>query len=101
MTAPGFRHLSRTGVTAIVGQTVSADLTLSAGGDQQTVTVNGDAPLLQAETSNIQTNIPGRTVVAMPLNYAQFCAAFDAGAGRGAAAGDAAAAHRRRAAAHE
>ncbi|WP_348267504.1 TonB-dependent receptor [Edaphobacter paludis] len=72
VTAPGFRHLSRTGVTVIVGQTVSADLPLTAGGDQQTVTVNSDAPLLQAETSNIQTNIAGRTVIAMPLNTRNF-----------------------------
>ncbi|HUZ94515.1 MAG TPA: TonB-dependent receptor, partial [Edaphobacter sp.] len=72
VTAPGFRHLSRTGVTVIVGQTVSADLALTAGGDQQTVTVNSDAPVLQAETSNIQTNIAGKTVVAMPLNTRNF-----------------------------
>jgi hypothetical protein len=70
--APGFKHLSRTGVTVIVGQTVSADLPLTAGGDQQTVTVNSDAPLLQAETSNIQTNIAGKTVIAMPLNTRNF-----------------------------
>jgi hypothetical protein len=70
--APGFKHLSRTGVTVIVGQTVSADLSLTAGGDQQTVTVNSDAPVLQSETSNIQTNIAGKTVVAMPLNTRNF-----------------------------
>jgi hypothetical protein len=72
VTATGFKRLSRTGVTAIVGQTVSVDLTLSAGGDQQTVTVNSDAPLLQAVTSNIQTNIAGPTVIAMPLNSRNF-----------------------------
>jgi len=72
VTAPGFKHLRRTGVTVIVGQTVSADLSLTAGGDQQTVTVNSDAPLLQAETSNIQTNIAGKTVIAMPLNTRNF-----------------------------
>ncbi|HEV2710037.1 MAG TPA: TonB-dependent receptor [Edaphobacter sp.] len=72
VTAPGFKRLSRTGVTVIVGQTVSADLSLTAGGDQQTVTVNGDAPVLQSETSNIQTNITGKTVVAMPLNTRNF-----------------------------
>ncbi|HEV2708882.1 MAG TPA: TonB-dependent receptor [Edaphobacter sp.] len=72
VTAPGFKHLSRIGVTVIVGQTVSADLHLTAGGDQQTVTVNSDAPLLQAETSNIQTNIAGKTVIAMPLNTRNF-----------------------------
>jgi hypothetical protein len=72
VTAAGFKHLSRTGVTVIVGQTVSADLVLSVGGDQQTMTVNGDVPLLQAETSNIQTNIAGPTVIAMPLSSRNF-----------------------------
>ncbi len=72
VTASGFRNLNRNGITVIVGQTVSVDLSLSLGGDQQTVTVNSDAPLLQAETSNIQTNIAGPTVVAMPLNTRNF-----------------------------
>jgi hypothetical protein len=70
--APGFTRLSRTGLTVILGQTVSANLTLSPGTEQQTVIVNADAPLLQSETSNIQTNIPGTTVVAMPLNSRNF-----------------------------
>src|SRR6201999_3650684 len=56
----------------VVGQTVNADLALSPGGDQQTVTVNSDAPLLQAETSDIQTNISGSTIAAMPLNTRNF-----------------------------
>src|SRR5215469_14178375 len=72
VTAEGFGPLKRTGVTAIVGQTVAADLTLRVGGNQQTVTVNADAPLLQSETSNIQTNIAGPTVTAMPLNTRNF-----------------------------
>jgi hypothetical protein len=72
VTASGFKHLSRTGITVIIGQTVSADLTLTVGGSQQTVTVNSDAPLLQADTSNIQTNISGAAVVAMPLNTRNF-----------------------------
>jgi Carboxypeptidase regulatory-like domain len=72
VTGAGFQRLIRTGVIAIVGQTVTADLNLSVGGEQQTVTVNADAPLLQAGTSNIQTNIPGRTAIAMPLNTRNF-----------------------------
>lgn len=72
VSSPGFKHLSRTGVTVIVGQTVTADLTLTPGGDQQTITVTADAPLLEAGTSNIQTNIAGPTVVAMPLNTRNF-----------------------------
>jgi hypothetical protein len=72
VTATGFQHLQRTGITVILGQTVSVDLTLSAGGDQQTITVSSDLPLLEAATSNIQTNIPGTTVVAIPLNSRNF-----------------------------
>jgi hypothetical protein len=72
VTAPTFSHYERKGITVIVGQTVTADLTLSPGSDQQTVTITSDAPLLQAETSNVQTNIPGPVVIAMPLNTRNF-----------------------------
>ncbi len=72
VTAASFQHLTRTGVTVLVGQTVAVDLILTSGGDQQSVTVTGDAPLLQAGTSNIQTNIPGATVLAIPLNSRNF-----------------------------
>jgi Carboxypeptidase regulatory-like domain len=72
VTATGFGHLTRTGVTAIVGQTVTADLILTVGGNQQTVQVNADAPLLQAQTSSIQTTIAGPTVIAIPLNTRNF-----------------------------
>ena len=99
--ATGFEHLQRDGITVIVGQTVSVDLALTAGGDQQTITVNGDAPLLQAATSNIETNIPGATVAGDAAELAQFYPALDAGARRGAAARDGAAAHQRRPPAHQ
>ena len=72
VTASGFQHLTRTGVTAIVGQTVSADLALTIGGSQQTIKVTADAPLLQSETSNVETNIPRSIVIAMPLNTRNF-----------------------------
>jgi hypothetical protein len=72
VTADGFQHLIHTGITVSVGETVSIDLVLSVGQDRQTVTVEGNAPLLQAETSSIQTNIAGATVLAMPLNTRNF-----------------------------
>lgn len=72
VTAIGFERLTRTGLTASVGQTVSADLLLLVGNDQQTVTVNADAPLLQAAQSDVETHIPGATVVAIPLNSRNF-----------------------------
>jgi len=72
VSARGFARLSRRGIRAIVGQTVSIDLRLTVGGSEQTVRVIADAPLLQSATSNVQTNIPGSSVVAMPLNTRNF-----------------------------
>jgi hypothetical protein len=72
VSATGFQHLTRSGITVTIGQTVSVDLALSVGNDQQTINVNSDVPILQVETSNIQTNIPGPTVIAMPLNSRNF-----------------------------
>jgi Carboxypeptidase regulatory-like domain len=71
VTATGFQQLNRTGITLSVGQTVGVDLSLTVG-SQQAVTVNANAPLLQAETSNIQTNISGPIIIAMPLNTRNF-----------------------------
>jgi hypothetical protein len=70
--APGFRIENRSRVVVTVGQTVSLDLKLAIGGVDQGYTVTTDAPLLQVETSNIETNIPVSTVVAMPLNSRNF-----------------------------
>ena len=72
VTASGFQTLNRVGITLSVGQTVIADLALSLGGDQETVTVNSDYPVMQAGTSDIQTNISGSTIAAMPLNTRNF-----------------------------
>ncbi len=44
----------------------------SSATTRQTVTVNGDAPLLQAAQSDIETHIPGPTVLAIPLNSRNF-----------------------------
>ena len=73
VTARGFAHLTRVGIHAIVGQTVSVKSSLSFGGGQQTVTVTADAPLLQADDERYaRRNIAGPTVVAMPLNTRNF-----------------------------
>ena len=72
VTAGGFKTLDHSGVTVVVGQTVNADLTLSPGGDQQTVTVDSDYPAMQVGTSDIQTNISATTIAAMPLNTRNF-----------------------------
>ncbi len=68
----GFTRLDRQGVTVTTGETVLLDLSLKAGSADQVVTVVGDAPLLQAGTSDIATTIPGREVIALPLNSRNF-----------------------------
>jgi hypothetical protein len=70
--APGFRRLQRTAITLSVGQTVTVNLSLTLGTDSQTVSIFSDAPLLQAETSDVETNIAGPAVVAIPLNSRNF-----------------------------
>ena len=69
---PGFVHLERIGVTVTTGQTVRLDLRLKVGPSQQTITASADAPLLQLVTSDIAQMIPGRTVIALPLNSRNF-----------------------------
>ncbi len=68
----GFEHLTRSGITATVGQTVDVTLTLTVGSDRQTVSVTADAPLMQAGESDIETHIAGSTVVGLPLNSRNF-----------------------------
>ena len=70
--APGFARVLQQGITVATGATPRVDLPLKPGGGQETVTVTEDAPLLQSETSNIQTNIPNRTIQAIPLNTRNF-----------------------------
>jgi hypothetical protein len=70
--APGFRHVTRTGIILMVGQTVATNITLLIGEQQQTVTVNADEPVLQSQTSNIQTSIPTFSIASIPLNTRNF-----------------------------
>ncbi|GAA3753194.1 TonB-dependent receptor [Terriglobus aquaticus] len=70
--AGGFQAYDRANVTVTTGTTVGLDLPLTVGAADQSVTVTSDAPLLQNSTSDIQTTIPGRTVVALPLNSRNF-----------------------------
>ena len=72
VSAANFAKLARTGVIVSVGQTTGLDLTLRVGAEQEAITVNAAPPLLQSQTSNIQTTLPGTTVVAMPLNSRNF-----------------------------
>jgi len=64
-TASGFKTSSVTRVVA-VGATVAADLKLEVGTAGTVVEVTGEAPLLQAESSEIQTSINQLAVESLP-----------------------------------
>jgi hypothetical protein len=72
VTASRFEQLLRSGVTVEVGTTTALDLILAPGEAREVVKVTADAPLLQAGESDIQTNVPGGVVIALPLNSRNF-----------------------------
>ncbi len=70
--ANGFARTEQSGVTVTTGETVGLDVMLRAGSTSETVQVTADAPPLENSTSDIQTTIPGRAVIALPLNSRNF-----------------------------
>jgi len=62
----GFKDLVRKGVTLQI-QTIAVDATMQVGNTTETVTVIGDAPLLQTETSDQYVNLGTKAVHDAPL----------------------------------
>ena len=63
----GFSTISRTGVSLLVGQTAAVDVQLNPSTLQETVTVTGEAPLLEVATSSIGGNIDQRQMQELPV----------------------------------
>jgi len=70
--ADGFQKLVRTGVTLVTGERTRVDLALAVGSVKESVTVSGDAPLLQTETASITQSIDNEKIVELPLNGRTF-----------------------------
>ena len=64
----GFATVVRTGVQLLVGQQVAIDLQLAPATLQETVTVTGEAPLLDTARSTIGSNIDPQQMQELPLN---------------------------------
>ena len=64
----GFATVSRTGVQLLVGQQATLNLQMAPSGVQESVTVTGEAPLLDVTTSTVSANIDARQVQELPLN---------------------------------
>ncbi len=65
--APGFRPQVSTGVEVRVGTVSSLDITLSAGGGNETVTVAADAPSVETQSSEVGGTVTTRQIIELPL----------------------------------
>ena len=64
----GFRPLLRQGIRLVVGETAIVDLVLEAGALDETVTVTGEAALVNTETPELSYLVGERAIRELPLN---------------------------------
>ena len=63
----GFKKYVQRGIVVGVGDTLRADVALAIGGKTETVTVTGQAPLLQRESADLGNVVTGQEVEELPL----------------------------------
>jgi hypothetical protein len=64
----GFVTVTRTGVEMLVGQSAVINLQMAPGGLSEAVTVTGQSPLLDTNTSSLGGNVDPRQVQELPVN---------------------------------
>jgi len=69
---PGFTTVVQSGINLLVGQTGVVDLQLAVSTLQETVTVTGEAPLLDTTSSELGGNIDPRQMEELPVNGRNF-----------------------------
>src|SRR5438067_1835788 len=62
----GFGNVTRMGVELLVGQTITLNLQMAPSTLQETVTVTGEAPLIETQSSELGGNIDPRQVQDLP-----------------------------------
>jgi hypothetical protein len=68
ITAPNFKRYEVPDLTLAVGDKPRVDVGLSLGAVTETVTIEATTPLLQSESSTMQSSVNQRTVQDLPLN---------------------------------
>jgi len=64
---PGFGRVERSGVELLVGQTATINMQMAPSTVQETVTVTGEAPLLDVTSSQVAGNIDSRQMSELPV----------------------------------
>jgi hypothetical protein len=67
VSATGFKSPTLTGIVVQIATTAAVDVKLSAGGVNETVIVQADAPTLQTESSDIGTVVSTKQILDLPL----------------------------------
>ncbi len=70
--AMGFKRSVREGIRLSTGERVRADIALTVGSVDESVTVTADAPMLRSESSSLGQVISNRSIVSLPLNGRNF-----------------------------
>jgi hypothetical protein len=65
---PGFGKYERSDIHLAISQPAEIDVVLAVGASSETLTVTADAPLLQAQSSSLSTNLNNAAVTELPLN---------------------------------
>lgn len=68
----GFKAAEHSGLTVAVGQDVKVDLSLQPGEQTQTVTVTGEAPMVNTTSATLGNTVENSTIVDLPLNGRAF-----------------------------
>lgn len=81
---PGFRAEERSGITITVGQQAALDFEMKVGTLEETITVAGEAPLVDTQRSHVSSTIEEKQIQELPLLSRNFLtlAALVPGAGR-------------------
>ena len=65
--ATGFKSPTLTGIEVQIATTAAVDVKLTAGGSNENITVEADAPTLESETSDIGTVVGAKQILDLPL----------------------------------
>ncbi|MBI3049233.1 MAG: TonB-dependent receptor [Acidobacteria bacterium] len=64
----GFTTVVRPGIELLLGREVTLNMDMAVSGVQETVTVTGEAPLIEVTTSTVSGNIDPRQMSELPVN---------------------------------